>query len=238
MIVAMRRALAIAIGILGLVGCGRSPTTGATTATRAEVAPVAVAPVALTQAEAEAALLASPAWRVDATIRATGQFTADLEATAIVAVGNRARLRARGTFLGQPAAIDWVSDGTVTSTGGAAPPATGEAIAIGIARMGLLHNLVRAMNGAGPDHAEGGAAAWVEVVGPRPLAADRVAFGLRVDGEDAADVELTLAAPGPVMTARRITVRFPGGEMTVEETYRFTLAYTPAADDFAAPPPP
>ena len=107
MIVAMRRALAIAIGILGLVGCGRSPTTGATTATRAEVAPVA-----LTQAEAEAALLASPAWRVDATIRATGQFTADLEATAIVAVGNRARLRARGTFLGQPAGPRRSSDRT------------------------------------------------------------------------------------------------------------------------------
>jgi hypothetical protein len=237
MIVAMRRALAIAIVLVGSIGCGRGGGRPPLAA-GGPVAPVAVAPVALTQAEAEAALLASPAWRVDATIRATGQFTADLEATAIVAVGNRARLRARGTFLGQPAAIDWVSDGTVTSTGGAAPPATGEAIAIGIARMGLLHNLVRAMNGAGPDHAEGGAAAWVEVVGPRPLAADRVAFGLRVDGEDAADVELTLAAPGPVMTARRITVRFPGGEMTVEETYRFTLAYTPAADDFAAPPPP
>lgn len=237
MIVAMRRALAIAIVLVGSIGCGRGGGRPPLAA-GGPVAPVAVAPVALTQAEAEAALLASPAWRVDATIRATGQFTADLEATAIVAVGNRARLRARGTFLGQPAAIDWVSDGTVTSTGGAAPPATGEAIAIGIARMGLLHNLVRAMNGAGPDHAEGGAAAWVEVVGPRPLAADRVAFGLRVDGEDAADVELTLAAPGPVMTARRITVRFPGGEMTVEETYRFTLAYTPAADDLAAPPPP
>ncbi len=237
MIVAMRRALAIAIVLVGSIGCGRGGRPPL--AAGGPVAPgVAVAPVALTQAGAEAALLASPAWRVDATIRATGQFTADLEATAIVAVGNRARLRARGTFLGQPAAIDWVSDGTVTSTGGAAPPATGEAIAIGIARMGLLHNLVRAMNGAGPDHAEGGAAAWVEVVGPRPLAADRVAFGLRVDGEDAADVELTLAAPGPVMTARRITVRFPGGEMTVEETYRFTLAYTPAADDVAAPPPP
>ena len=234
MIGAMRCALAIAIGILSLGGCGRGGGAPAATTVghRAEVAPVA-----LTQAEAEAALLASPAWRVDATIRATGQFTADLEATAIVAAGNRARLRARGTFQGRPAAIDWASDGTTVSGGGATPPATGEAIAIGLARMGLLHNLVRAMNGAGPDRAEGGAAAWVEVVAPRPLATDRVGFGLRVDGEDAADVELTLAAPGPVMTARRITVRFPGGAMTVEETYRFTLAYAPAADDFAAATP-
>ena len=190
-------------------------------------------PAPLTLAAAEAALLATSAWRVDATIRATGAVAADLTATVIVARGNRVRIETAGTFAGAPGAMTWKSDGARTSTGAATPADTALAVTLGATRMGLLHNVARLLGGeALPDHADGGADAWVRPVDPRPLGDGQVGFGLEVDGAAVADVTVGLVAPGPTLTARRITVHFDGGDMTVDETYRFQLDYELPSDQF------
>ena len=66
----------------------------------------------------------------------------------------------------------------------------------------------------------------------RPRADGQVGFGLEVDGQAVADVTVGLVAPGPTLTTRRITVHFDGGDMTVDETYRFQLDYELPSDQF------
>lgn len=192
----------------------------------------------LTRAAAEAALLASPAWRAEVDIRAEGEYPAELTAAVEVATGNRVRIDARGTFMGAPVELSWVSDGARTSTGAATPPATAEAIAIGVARMGLLHNLARLIAGApDPDHAAGGAAEWVVVTDEQAADAGVTRYGLTVAGVPSAEVEVEVTGSEPRFARRRIVVHFDGGEMTVVENYRFTLEHRPAADTFALPGP-
>ena len=108
-----------------------------------------------------------------------------------------------------------------------APAATREALLVGWVRMGILHNLARLTAGQPPDHADGGAAAWVTLHDSRwgePGLRDGVLvrplhFSIRVNGEDSGEATLWVGEDGlPVERAQ--TVRFPGGEMRVFERYR------------------
>ncbi len=211
---------------VGLAGCGAH--------TAPAVAPAAPAAPATTPSlvDVEAALRAAPAWRADVEITATGAISASIAATVLVAPGGKVRIEATGALMTHPVDLTWVADGTRTSTAPTVPAALTEATAIGIVRMGLLHNLARLSAGAAPDHAEGGAATWVVARDAAPLPGGELGYRLVVDGKDSADVVVAIDPAGPVLTRRRITVHFDEGDMVVEERYRFDLAPTLAADAF------
>jgi hypothetical protein len=223
----LRHALVTVAALVVVIGCG-------TTAPRAaEPAPSPASRADL--ASLERTLLDAPAWQADVRVRATGRFTVDLTVTVVAANDNRARIDALGTFDGKPVQVHWVSDGARTSTGGATEPHTTEAIVLGMTRMGVLHNVAMLiMGGPGPDHAAGGAREWVVPSGEAASVDGELAFGLTVDGKPSGDVVVTTAATphGPVMTARRITVHFDEGDMSVEETYAFDLAVELPPDTF------
>lgn len=209
--------------VLALAACGTTPTP----------APVKSAPITL--AAVETAMLDAAAWRVEATIHSEGKFPADLMATVLATRDNRVHIDATGTFLGQPLTLRWVSDGARTSAGEPTPPETTRALILGMARMGLLHNLVRLSGGGdAPDHAEGGAGDWVVAIDPQPDDAGAIAFALRVAGDQVGrgTVRASAGPHGVVMTERRTEVDFDGVGMTVEERYTVDLAATPAPDAF------
>jgi hypothetical protein len=217
-----------------LAACGGGPCPA--TVPAAQPAVPAPAPAAAPNLDAvDAALLDAQVWRAEVRIAATGRFTADVSARVLATRDNRARIDATGSFDGAPVELHWVSDGARTSTGVDAPSHVTEAIAIGMTRMGLLHNIAMLHGGAPfPDHAEGGVRDWVVAVDPRASGASSLAFGLEVAGHAAGEVTLELATTphGPVMTRRAIAVHFDEGDMAVEETYRFDLAVELASDSF------
>ena len=218
-----------ALLVLVVTACGGSSAPGPT-------APVA-APPPPTLADVERALLDAPAWRVHATMIATGSLTATVDATILAARGGRVRFDARGEMMDKPLTLAWVSDGARTSAGEPTAPETTEATAIGLVRMGALHNVAAmAVFGArAPDHAAGGAADWLVVKDEQARPGGEIGYTLAIEGEDAADVVVTVDATGragPVLTRRHIVVHFPQGDMTVEEQYQVELGAELPADRF------
>ena len=151
--------------------------------------------------------------------------------------GNELKITADGNmaeFLA-PATLRLVSDGE-RMTGGRSseigfdtttPPALREAFAIGLTRMGVLHNLARLYTGNPPDHADGGIDDWVQVHSFEWLEPEVVArkltrpmhFTIRIDGEDTAEATLYLQRETGLPLRRVQTVRFAGGLMTIDERY-------------------
>lgn len=228
----------VCVPLLLAAACSSSAPPRATTPSQPAAPPAAPAPATTPSlAEVEAALLGAEAWRADVTVRAVGRFTADLTATVTATRDQRVRFEARGKLDGKPVDLVWTTDGTRTSTGTPAPAHTTEAVALGLLRMGALHNVAAlAWGSPAPDHADGGAATWIVTSEERELAPGTLGFRLEVDGEHAADaiVEVARGAAGPVLTKRTINVRFDTEEMTVEESYRFDLAHRPAPGDFVS----
>ncbi|HLT47532.1 MAG TPA: hypothetical protein VK002_09920 [Rubricoccaceae bacterium] len=170
-------------------------------------------------------------------VRADSALTAHLVGGLWLGPGNRVRVRADGVFMDflANASLRLVSDGT-RMIGGRSPeigfdttaaPALREALAVGLARMGLLHNLTRLFAGAPPERADGGVRDWVEVhdlawlpeseVVGRPTRPLR--FTVRVDGVDTAEAVLHLDAATGLPLRRTQTVAFPTGPLVVEERY-------------------
>jgi len=224
-------ALALALA-LALPACG-SPSAGTLPVTPPTASTAAPEPATrATLADVEATLLGATGWRVDAVIQAEGAVTAHLTASVVALRDNQLRFFASGTFDGKRVDLLWVSDGRRTSAGAATPPHTTEAVAVGLVRMGLLHNVARLVMGAtAPDHAEGGVATWVVATDPRPTDDDRLAWGLTVDGQAVASSEALIepGPHGPVIASRTTRVDFNGVEMTATEHYMFEL---PLPDHF------
>lgn len=115
------------------------------------------------------------------------------------------------------------------------PKAVREAVLYGFTRMGFLHNLSRFTTGALPDHSDGGVTEWVETGEHRwSDETERDGQKVRVLVFDILVKPAPSASPRKTATARwwidektarpifrEQTVQFPGGVMTVEETYRF-----------------
>jgi hypothetical protein len=105
-----------------------------------------------------------------------------------------------------------------------APAHVREAMLIGMARMGLLHNLARLVAAMPPDRAAGGVTDWVRAedigwVSPvEGSAGPGVRFRILVAGQDADDAELWLDEAGFPLR-RDQTVRFPQGDMRVREEF-------------------
>lgn len=218
----MRRALLVVLA-LGLAGCASSRPPWPADA-------IDVLPAL------EARLLAAPTLRVDYTITSAGAFSSTLVGTLGLGVQERAILVANGSFGGRPQRLVLASDGEGVrglhadsiAFASDSPSALREALVVGLARMGLLHNLARLTAGQPPDHADGNVAAWVTthdaVWGARRTVDGHVAqalhFAIQVSGADAGNATLWLDTATGLPVRRAQIVRFPTGTMTVTEAYR------------------
>lgn len=185
---------------------------------------------------AEARLLHAASLELRFRITSAGAFAADLAGTLRMEqdrVGpQRVELAADGTF-GEDSVMVRLDAAGDSMAGGSGqrrfsepvPEALWPALALGLTRMGILHNLARLTAGLPPDHAGGGVAEWVELSDVRQddEASDdaRVAwrFAIVVAGSETAEATLWLDLATGLPLERRQVVRFPGGEMTVTETY-------------------
>jgi hypothetical protein len=133
-------------------------------------------------------------------------------------------MRFTGTFAGEPRA-PWLEIGDrmrggpragETAFDVEAPSEAFDAVAIGFARMGLLHNLARLCSGEPPDHADGGVRTWLTAQGAHEERG-AIAFTLLVGGEPSGEARLVIADRLP--STRTLVVHFPEGDMRVNERY-------------------
>jgi hypothetical protein len=113
------------------------------------------------------------------------------------------------------------------------PPATKlrEALALGMARMGLLHNLVALAMDQPVEKAEGGADEWLKVLEAKDGAAEtfngescrRVDYVLAVEGKRTAEASVCIADATGLPLQRTQTVHFQTGDMTVSETFKWQM---------------
>lgn len=221
------------LGLLALAGCATRAGADESTVpvVSAELAPEAVF------TELEERLLNAPALRMRYAAVSEGAFSASLEGALRMERDRGLDLDATGIFGESPVEAYLRSDGEVLEGGNAgqdfrveAPAALDEAVILDMTRMGILHNLARLTAGAIPDHASGGVREWVRVdgleidpdaEGPRPgLVALR--FSVHVAGQHAADATLWLDPDTGLPVLREQLVSFPGGQMSVTESYEFS----------------
>ena len=182
---------------------------------------------------AEAALLADTAWSLAFGVESEGAFAASLEGELHLRPGDTLELRARGIFgadsvdLRLDAGAAWMRWGSGRDASLSEVPRPAhleEALVVGLTRMGILHNLARLVSGSPPDRADGGVREWVEAVNPTWTSTppgEGIAFGIRVEGQDAGEAVLHLGPEGRP-AGREQVVRFPGGEMRVRESYQWS----------------
>lgn len=178
----------------------------------------------------EARLLASPPARLEARLLSRGAFVAELEAVLESDSAGVAAFHLRGVFGKDSVDAAWrrLPDGGLAlrargrDTLLAAGPELDKAVWLGLTRMGLLHNAALLQAGRGPDHREGGVDGWVQALPAAAVPSDGDApleLEIQVGGQPAATARLWLDGPDGLPRRREQTVRFPGGEMTVEESY-------------------
>jgi hypothetical protein len=228
---------ALALLLAALVGAcsgGDGGSSGEETAEAARPAPTeAVESI-------ESRLMEASSARIDFTIDSQGAVETGMSGRLLLGEGGRAVLEGTGTFNGEPVDMRLVSDGErmrmihgSDTTETATPPALKEALVVGLTRMGVLHNLARLSGGAAPDHAEGGAAEWVEVTDVRREGEGNVAFDIVVDGSPSGSATLFMAPGTELPGQRRQTVEFPQGEMVVTELYgSFSVGGVADPEDF------
>lgn len=176
-------------------------------------------------ASLEERLLAAASVRLAFAVTAEGAVDADIQGEMVVAE-DEAGLFANGVLDGRPVNLLLRAGGgraeygnMPAPTSGPAPPFLGEAMLVGLTRMGVLHTLARLSTGLLPDHADGGVRDWATlgavVAGNGP---GTIAFTTIVDGALAGAATLRLDDGGLLVT-REQTVPFADGEMRVVETY-------------------
>ena len=154
----------------------------------------------------ERKLLEKPV-QVEVKSHAEGAVKAD--AISRLFIGPATRIHAQGTFQGKPFTRNFDQPTTRDLR---------DAVVVGMARMGVLHNVATLVSSGAPEHADGTVREWLE---PHDFRAVKggVAYRLRVGGQDTSEVRLTLAKGLP--ERRTMTVHFPSGDMRVTEDYRF-----------------
>ena len=212
---------------------GDRDTGSASDSSGSSGSPLAVAPeadAAAALATLERRLQAADHVEFRYAIESEGEVDSQLEGTMTWTRGGAIELLATGEFAGVAQELALRGDAeqlAALASGephwtGARPEALIEAVALGFTRQGLLHNLAMLTAGQPPDHAEGGADAWLGVVDPT-LSTDEdgrqaIAFRITVEGQDVGDATLVLDAEG-LPVERRQTVNFPEGQMRVIERY-------------------
>ena len=176
-------------------------------------------------------------------IEAKGENASKMLGTLRFYEGNALHLQAEGNY--KSAAVQLLVDSrdaagtTRTLTRGPEvsshrdPPAAKlrEAVALGVFRMGLLHNLVQLALDQPVDHADGGFADWVKLTGVTDGHSDnvsnescrRVDFGIQVSGRTMGEASVCISDLTGLPLHRRQTVHFPTGDMTVNETFKWEV---------------
>lgn len=185
-------------------------------------------------------LLAAKRIAVEADIQSRGTMFTTLKGSALLGERNTLTLSYGGQFGDRPAVLVLTADyrSQELRSGGnsrreAMPGETNRAVLIGLLRMGLLHNLTRLSRLEAPDHAAGGVEQWVTLDNFRPTTyilggelEGTLSFGFDVllRGEHSASARLWLDPASGLPRRREQTVKLPGGETKVIESYtRFTL---------------
>lgn len=215
---AIRRWTAVPV-LIALAACSGAPDDG-------DDPPPERPPPAEAFQSVEDRFMEASSSRVDFVVTATGAVEVDLTGHLVLGDSGRARLEGAGTFAGQEVDVLLVSDGErmrmtneADTAETATPPALKEALVLGLTRMGVLHNLARLTELAPPDHADGGAAGWVEAVDFRREDRGSVGFDIVVSGEPSGSARLFLSPGVELPGERHQTVEFPEGEMRVTELY-------------------
>ncbi|MEL7363045.1 MAG: hypothetical protein AAFN13_13310 [Bacteroidota bacterium] len=191
--------------------------------------------------------------RVDFSVVADSGRTASLSGALWLGPQNRAWLRASGTFAGQPVSPSALSDGGQMVYGRdgltdfdapvPTPPALNEALVVGFFGMGVLHNLALLTADTPPDHADGGAAAWVTAHDlawgspeeRRGRTLQPLTFAIQVEGQPSGTATLWLDTETGHPVERSQTVQFATGAMEVVERYR-SWRFDRPPFDFVLPP--
>lgn len=176
----------------------------------------------------EQKLLSAQRISFDFSVSAEGVIEGNFVGSAEASADGGLTITSTGDFIGRDLQMELTTDADsmrmVTSEMSDSlplPPATFEAVVIGLTRMGLLHNLAALSTVSPPDHSDGGITEWV-VVQDFEDGDGGVAFSIFVEGDKTSDVTLTIEDGIPVR--RRQVVQFPGGEMIVSEEYsNFTV---------------
>lgn len=188
----------------------------------------------------EARLLQARVVRVEASLRATGAVQATLEGFTELRGRNHAQARYEGRFAGAAALLTLAADGRQLQLGNAGRSRTlpvgadsNRALLLGLTRMGLWHNLTRAVALEAPDHDVGGFGDWSVADNFRPVTFAQVGelaglatlgFDLQLDGRPTASVQLWLEPASGLPRRREQTLQLPAGEVRVVETYtRFAV---------------
>lgn len=180
-------------------------------------------------AQLERLLLETDSLSLTYDIRSTGAFEASLSGQ-LLRSGTILGLRTAGHF-GEDTVNGVVlqEDGRLEVTLGdsttalPAPPATWDALVLGMTRMGLLHNLARLTEMQPPDRMEGGVGEWVRAGDVRLEEGDaaggrNLVFDVVVGGEVSGAATLVLGSGG-LPVERRQRVDFGGATMEVLERY-------------------
>lgn len=185
-------------------------------------------------------LLQADSLRVEFTISSEGAIVSSVKGSLLLAPkSNRVRLDLSGTFAAAPVDLSLVSDGKRMRGGpkqkpsradkryfeSETPAALGEAIVVGLTRMGLLHNIAVLTGGAPPDHSGGAVTKWVEcsefLFGETVTDGDRapLTFDIAVSGKHVAEGKLWIDAVSGLPVRREQTVHFGSSTMRAFESY-------------------
>jgi hypothetical protein len=180
---------------------------------------------------------------------ASGALRAAFSGEVVFKKGNELDYRAAGEFTGKEHKLFLACDGRKLRGGAEAnpfemdcPSGLRSALLIGLARMGLMHNISRLIGNKPPDHSDGTVFDWLVVQDaafnknhkdgtPLPTAELKqhdkklivVFYKLATgDNKNAGDVELWIDRKTNLPTFRTITVHFPNGDMFVTEKYEWS----------------
>ncbi len=171
-------------------------------------------------------------------VASQGENAGTFKGTIALVEENKLKLTAEGSFKGEYAYVELDSrDGAITRTSTKGPtanthrdlpaPALREALALGLVRMGLMHNLVTLARDESLEKRDGGFDAWVKTGEVRSGGADnidgvactRVDFSVLVEGNNMGDTSLCIADASGLPVQRTSTIHFPSGDMTLTEKF-------------------
>jgi hypothetical protein len=202
----------------------------------------------------ESRLVAAPAVRIKYSIVSRGVVVSNFQGSLLVQRGNRVKLEATGMLDEKPSRPTLTSDGRAMQGGSndktfatETPRALGEAMLLGVTRMGLLHNLIVVSGGAPPDGSDGSIKNFASVShvargANEPMngvEAERYDFKVIVRGKPMGDATLWIDPRTGAPLKRHQVTHFPDGELTVDETYEFfTLGGADGPNDVEVTPVP
>ncbi len=190
----------------------------------------------------EKTLLQADSVRVEFTISSEGAIASSVQGSLLlVPRANQVRLDLSGTFAAASVDLSLVSDGKRMRGGpktksfradkryfeSETPTALGEAIVIGLTRMGLLHNIAMLTGGVPPDHSDRAVTEWIACSKflldetARDGDGDRapLTFDIAVSGKHVAEGKLWIDAETGLPVRREQTVHFGSSTMRAVESY-------------------